>query len=71
MRGVKLHSPSSQRNLKAILAEVINQFGETSSITYCPQPTWISLLIFLIIMMEEAIGRWLFYQSRAWLQISC
>jgi hypothetical protein len=67
---VKLHSPSSQRNLKAFLAEVINQLGETSSITYCPPPTWISLLIFLIIMLEEAIGRCRFYQSRAWLQVS-
>jgi len=31
---------------------------------YAASYTWISLLVFLMIVMEEGVGRWLFYQSR-------
>jgi DMSO reductase anchor subunit len=40
-------------------------FG-TTAIFFIPALTgfWTSLLIFLIVLMEEGVGRWLFYQSR-------
>ena len=31
---------------------------------YTSSYTWISLLVFLMIVLEEGVGRWLFYQSR-------
>ena len=35
-----------------------------TSLLYSSSHIWTSLLIFLIIAMEEGIGRWLFYKSR-------